>query len=79
MELNAEEAARNEVKQKELLHKSQELSVGEAEQNKLDILSDHINIIETDFNKKLKSLKSHVDFLSHFEEYFKRKGEADKK
>ena len=48
-------------------------------QNKLDILSDHINIIETDFNKKLKSLKSHVDFLSHFEEYFKRKGESDKK
>lgn len=46
-------------------------------QNKLDVLSDHINIIEGDFNKKLKSLKSHVDFLSHFEDYFKRKTAAN--
>jgi hypothetical protein len=39
----------------------------------LDQLTERINLIEGDFHKKLKTIRSHVDFLSHFEDYFRKK------
>ena len=39
----------------------------------MDSLSEKIGTIEGDFQKKLKSLRAHIDFLSHFEDYFNKK------
>lgn len=66
----------NESRKKKLIEKSKKLSVRAPHvtpKGKLDILAEKINSIEGDFHKKLKTLRSHVDFLSHFEDYFRNK------
>lgn len=39
------------------------------------MLSGKITNIESEFQKKLKTLRAHIDFLSHFEDYFNKKKE----